>query len=83
MNEYFTKWNLIFLKCIQNFKILLGEAPRNLKSIIEALPNKVSNVLDHMRDIIQKLIEKGLLEFAYVHDLLFEYVEALHASENY
>lgn len=36
-----------------------------------------------MRDIIQKLIEKGLLEFAYVHDLLYEYVEALHASENY
>lgn len=54
-----------------------------MKSIIHALPNKASNVLDHMRDIIQKLIEKGLLEFVYVHHLLFEYVEELHAIENY
>ena len=61
----------------------MGEAPKNLKAIIEALPNKVGNVLDHMRDLIQKLIEKGLLDFSYVHNLLYEYVVELHNYEKF
>ena len=32
-------------------------------------------VLDHMRDLVQKCVDKGLLEFAYVHNLLWEYTQ--------
>ena len=35
-----------------------------------------------MTDLIQKLINKGLLEFVYVHQLLWEYVQELISTDN-
>ncbi|KAJ1387809.1 hypothetical protein B484DRAFT_409803, partial [Ochromonadaceae sp. CCMP2298] len=31
--------------------------------------------MDHTRDIVQRFVQKGLLEFAYVHNLLWEYIQ--------
>ena len=31
--------------------------------------------MDHMRDLIQKLVDKGLLEFTYAHHLVWEYAQ--------
>lgn len=33
--------------------------------------------MDHMRDLIQKFVQKQLLEFTYVHHLLYEYTQEL------
>jgi pumilio homology domain family member 6 len=61
----------------KNFSILLAETPKGLRDLIEQLPNKRQSVLDHMRDLIQKLAQKQLLEFTYVHHLLYEYSQEL------
>eukprot|EP01036_Dinobryon_divergens_P032832 gene32832-42508_t len=45
---------------------------------MEELPeSKHTAVLDHMRDLLQKFVNKGLLEFTYVHHLLWEYTQEL------
>ena len=31
--------------------------------------------MDHMRDLIQKFVDKGLLEFTYSHNLIWEYTQ--------
>ena len=31
--------------------------------------------MDHMRDLVQKFVQKGLLEFVYVHHMLWEYTQ--------
>ncbi len=36
--------------------------------------------MDHMRDLIQKFVQKQLLEFTYVHHLLYEYTQELQSS---
>lgn len=59
------------------FKVLLPEPPRNLKDLLDGLENKEVSIMDHMRDLVQKFCDKGLLSFTYVHTLLCEYaVEA-------
>ena len=45
--------------------------------LVEMLPNKESAITDHMRDLIQKFVDKGLLEFTYVHHMLWEYTQEL------
>jgi hypothetical protein len=42
---------------------------------MEGLPAKKEAMLDHMRDLVQKFVDKGLLEFSYVHHLLWEYAQ--------
>ena len=39
--------------------------------------SKKDAILDHFRDLIQKFIDKGLLEFRYVHDLIWEYTQII------
>ena len=67
---------------LQKFCILAPEVPRNLRSLIEQLPNKQSAIMDHMRDLVQKFVQKGLLEFAYVHNLLWEYTQEALTDSN-
>jgi hypothetical protein len=38
------------------------------------LPTRKDSLLDHMRDLCQRFVDKGLLEFSYVHHLIWEYV---------
>ena len=38
--------------------------------------------MDHMRDLVQKFVQKGLLEFAYVHNLLWEYTQEALTDSN-
>jgi hypothetical protein len=52
-----------------------NHAPQLLSELIARNPAKRDSILDHMRDLTQKLIEKGLLEFTYVHHLLWEYIQ--------
>jgi pumilio family protein 6 len=39
-------------------------------------PN-LSSLIDHMRDLVQKFVDKGLMEFSYVHNLLWEYSQQI------
>jgi hypothetical protein len=48
-----------------------------LHALIEALPSKASAILDHMKDLVHRFIDKGLLAFTYVHILLWEYIREL------
>lgn len=64
----------------QKFCILLPEPPKSLRALIEALPAKESSIMDHMRDLVQKLVNKSLLEFTYVHNLLWEYAREAASS---
>lgn len=52
--------------------------PANLSALLNTLPEKTSPILDHMRDLIQKLVEKNLTQFTYCHNLIYEYT--LHAE---
>ncbi|CAM9315175.1 unnamed protein product, partial [Ectocarpus fasciculatus] len=61
----------------RKFIALCPEPPKNLRTLIEALPNKKSSILDHMRDLVQKFVDKGLLEFSYAHQLIWEYAEEI------
>ena len=63
------------------FTILLSEVPRNLGDLLlQSTESKVEPILDHMQGLVQKFIDKGLLEFRYVHDLIWEYTQALVAA---
>jgi CPL (NUC119) domain len=62
--------------------VLSAEPPRTLGGLLQALPSKESHIMDHMRDLCQKFIEKGLLEFTYVHHLLWEYVQEVKRLES-
>lgn len=66
----------------RKFIALCTEAPKNLRSLIEAQPLKKSAVLDHMRDLVQKFVDKGLLEFAYAHQLIWEYAEEIELDNS-
>lgn len=55
----------------------MAEPPKNLRELIAALPNKTNAILDHMRDLTLKLIQKNLISFVYAHHLLWEYVQEL------
>lgn len=52
----------------------LSETPGSLRALVEALPAKRDSLLDHMRDLCQRFVDKSLLEFSYVHQLLWEYI---------
>lgn len=67
----------------KKFTVLLPENPKNLRALIEGLPEKETSILDHMRDLVQKFIEKGLLDFAYVHTFLWEYIKEIVGKPNY
>ena len=60
----------------QKFTILLKEQPKCLGDLLAGTPaEKRSSVLDHMRDLVSNFVEKGLLEFTYVHEIMWEYVK--------
>lgn len=59
----------------QNFTILLAEPPRNLAEVIAATPSKESAILDRQRDLVQRFVDKKLLAFTFVHNLLWEYTK--------
>mgnify|MGYP005993380535 CR=1 FL=1 len=61
----------------QKFTVLLPEVPTSLQQLLEQVPGKRPMVLDHMRDLVQKFVDKGLLEFRYVHELVWEYCKAI------
>jgi len=61
----------------QKFTVLLESTPASLEQLLELAPTKRSMVLDHMRDLVQKFVDKGLLEFKYVHELVWEYCKAI------
>jgi hypothetical protein len=60
---------------------LAAEPPKTLRALLEALPTREAPILDHMSDLMQKFINKGLLEFEYVHQLLWEYVQEIQHHE--
>ena len=44
----------------------------------------VYHILDHMHDIIHRFVEKGLLDFTYVHQFIYEYaMEVMKLDNNY
>lgn len=53
-----------------------------MRSLIEQQPTKQSAIMDHMRDLVQKFVQKGLLEFVYVHHLLWEYTQEALTDSN-
>ncbi len=58
----------------KKFTVLMEEIPRTLQILIEKLDSsKEHSIMDHMRDLAQKFVDKGLLSFQYVHTLLWEY----------
>lgn len=57
--------------------MLAPEKPRNLAHLLGQLPAKASCLIDHMRDLIQKFVDKGLMEFSFVHNLLWEYTQEI------
>lgn len=61
----------------QKFCVLLPEVPKSLQDLLDQLPERAEAILDHMRDLVQRLVTKGLLEFTFVHQLLWEYAQAL------
>lgn len=62
----------------KQFNLLLDSSPSSLKDLINRSNNsKKDAILDHFRDLIQKFIDKGLLEFRYVHDLIWEYTQII------
>lgn len=67
----------------KKFTVLLPENPKNLRALIEGMPDKETSILDHMRDLVQKFLDKGLLEFAYVHTFLWEYIKEIVGKPNY
>ncbi len=66
---------LLLLLLLQTFKILLAEPAKSLRFLMTEFPSKEGSILDHMRDLIVKFVNKGLLQFAYVHSLLWEYTQ--------
>jgi hypothetical protein len=58
---------------------MMPDPPPNLKAVREHQPLKFNAILDHMRDLTQKFVDKGLLEFSFTHQLIWEYaVEMEH-----
>jgi len=55
----------------------MEEVPKDLRALIEANPSKVAAILDHMRDLIQRFVDKGLLAFSFVHNLIWEYAKEI------
>ena len=66
-----------FLFLPQKFVVLAPDLPRNLIHLLEMLPGKESSLVDHMRDLTQKFVDKGLMEFSFVHNLLWEYTQQI------
>ena len=60
-----------------NFMVLLEKPVTSLEELISAAPSKKEAILDHIRDLLQKFVDKGLLEFRYVHELIWEYCRAV------
>jgi len=61
----------------KKFSVLMEEPPKDLRSLIEHNTAKTSALLDHMRDLVQRFVDKGLLAFTYVHNLIWEYVQEI------
>jgi pumilio homology domain family member 6 len=59
------------------FTVLLDAPPASLDELLQLQSSKKEAILDHVRDLVQKFVDKGLLEFKYVHDLLWEYTKAV------
>jgi pumilio family protein 6 len=60
----------------RKYTVLLSNGPpKNLRALIEGLPSKENAIMDHMRDLVQKMTDKGLLTFSYVHTLVWEYAK--------
>lgn len=61
------------------FTILLPYgAPKSLRELIAGTPeSKHQAIFDHMRDLVHRFCDKGLLEFTFAHELLWEYVAEL------
>ena len=59
------------------FAILAAESPRTLQELLTQCSNKQGPILDHMEGLVQRFVDKGLLEFRYVHELIWEYCLAL------
>ena len=57
--------------------------PSNLRQLISQLPSKEIPILDHMKDLVARFVEKGLLQFSYVHQILYEYCQELEGKELY
>lgn len=58
----------------KKFTVLMEDTPRTLQMLVEKLDtSKGHSIMDHMRDLAQKFVDKGLLSFQYVHALLWEY----------
>jgi len=69
----------------QKFTILLaGGLPKSLGALLEGTSvesGKRSAIIDHMRDLVHRFVDKGLLEFTYVHELLWEYVREVSGEK--
>lgn len=53
--------------------MLLQTPPKDLPSILSQLPSRRAAILDHMRDLVQRLVSKKLFDFKYSQELIGEY----------
>ena len=52
---------------VQKYLALLSEAPKSLRTLMEELPeSKHTAVLDHMRDLLQKVSHRINFFFLYI-----------------
>ena len=67
----------------RKFVIMMDGPPASLAELLEhaATKPKRAMILDHMRDLVQKFVDKGLLEFKYVHELVWEYCRAISGGQ--
>jgi len=65
----------------KKFTILMAEPPQSLRELLANCEGKEHSVLDHMRDLVQKFVNKGLLEFKFVHELVWEYCKEVKGDE--
>ncbi|CAM9405372.1 unnamed protein product [Scytosiphon promiscuus] len=52
-----------------------GDQPHSLKAVLEARPDRRTVIMAHVNGVIAKLLSKGLMQFEFAHDLLWEYMQ--------
>lgn len=82
---------IISFPLYQKFIAALPSPPSSLAILLNppdsassAIVNPIRRepILDHMRDLVQKCVDKGLLEFAFVHNLIWEYCQQCNGVQS-
>ncbi|CAM9839094.1 unnamed protein product, partial [Ectocarpus fasciculatus] len=52
-----------------------NDQPHSLEAVLKARPDRRAVVMDHVNGVLAKLLSKGLMQFEFAHDLLWEYMK--------